>query len=87
MNLLIDHRICGIPCLIRVTDYSPADPGCRNYDYLCEPSPAEVEYDILDRRGREAPWLARKLKDDSLDQEIIDIIENNQPRRRRRRML
>ena len=47
----------GIPALARVTHYVPYCPG----DFNNPPEGPEVEYEILDRRGREAPWLERKL--------------------------
>ena len=33
--------------------------GARGY--LDPPEPAEVEFTVLDRRGRPAPWLAKKM--------------------------
>lgn len=60
----IEARIQGIPCLVRVTHYHPgcaARTNCRVDDsYPAEPE--EIEYEILDRRGRPAPWLERKAK-------------------------
>lgn len=47
----------GIPCRIAVTHYSAAER-----DTYWEPgAPEEVEFEVLDRRGRPAPWLERKL--------------------------
>lgn len=59
----IETRISGIPCLIEASvngTYTPAktdaDPGrCYEAEY------PEIEFDVLDRRGRPAPWLAKKL--------------------------
>lgn len=53
----IDARVCGIPCLIGVISYTSepqtwTDPGCEDF-----------EYEILDSRGRPAPWLERKMGD------------------------
>lgn len=62
----LEHRICGIPCLIRVDHYfeqkplgiyADSDHDCYGY--------TECEYTVLDRRGREAPWLEKKLDDDA----------------------
>ena len=58
----IEHRVAGIPCLIGVTYYEcvrgsfsyNADSDMDYYGYT------EAEWDILDRRGRKAPWLERK---------------------------
>lgn len=59
----IEHRVAGIPCLIGVTHYESvrgsysyhADSDMDYYGYT------ESEWEILDRRGRPAPWLARKF--------------------------
>jgi len=53
----IDSRVCGIPCRIGVISYISEpqtwdDPGCEDF-----------EYEILDSRGRPAPWLERKMSD------------------------
>jgi hypothetical protein len=62
----IETRVAGIPCIIGVTyfdsvkgsyDYNaPSDWDYRGY--------VECEFDVLDRRGRKAAWLERKLTDD-----------------------
>lgn len=59
----IEARVAGIPCLIGVTEYSqikgsysynaPSDLDFYGY--------SEVDFDVLDRRGRPAAWLERKL--------------------------
>lgn len=67
-QLIFDTRISGIPCQIGVT-YFHYQPPWRGGAHSC-PSDmdyygwCELEYDVLDRRGRPAPWLERKLKDD-----------------------
>ena len=60
-------RISGIPCQIRVNEYYPAipmrvtGPGFGDAE---PPEPAVIEYEVLDRKGYKAEWLARKLSDD-----------------------
>ena len=62
MSYDFETRICGIPCLIRydvLGDYHPAT--------MWEPeSHPELEWQVLDTRGRPALWLERKMtiKDD-----------------------
>ena len=55
--------ICGIPCQIEYTitgDYRPAHINCEaDYSYPAEYP--DIEFDVLDRRGRPAPWLECKL--------------------------
>ncbi|MBP8284819.1 MAG: hypothetical protein KAX46_13060 [Chromatiaceae bacterium] len=55
-------RISGIPARIEVTSYIPWRPA-RLYGHPDSWAPAEgeIEWEVLDRRGRPAPWLARKL--------------------------
>lgn len=59
-------RIAGIPCMIDVTHYREQKPMGRwaDSDMDCDGF-TEFEYQVLDRRGRPAPWLERKAtKDD-----------------------
>ena len=68
MNLHhIPTRVAGIPCLVHITDYSFQAPH-RGSAWSCESDQdfygwEEIHYEILDRRGRPAPWLARKATD------------------------
>jgi hypothetical protein len=56
----IETRVSGIPCRIGVEEWpSEDDGGC---------------WTVLDRRGRPAPWLARKAteRDDDRMRDAID---------------
>ena len=59
----IESRVAGIPCIIGVTEFSSvkgdsrADSDWDFYGYT------ESNWEVCDRRGRPAPWLARKLND------------------------
>jgi hypothetical protein len=61
----IESAVAGIPCLIGVTEFSSvrgsysyhADSDMDYYGYT------ESEWVVLDRRGRPAAWLERKLTD------------------------
>ncbi len=76
MTTQIEHRIQGIPCLLSVTHffeqkplgiYADSSDDCYGY--------TEIEYDVLDRRGRPAPWLEKKMTKadhDAAEQAIID---------------
>lgn len=70
MSLIVfDHRIQNIPCQIEVTyfHHQPPWPGSphtcdSDMDYY---GYTELEYNVLDRNGRRAEWLEKKLtKDD-----------------------
>jgi hypothetical protein len=77
---LEDHmetRIAGIPCKVRV-DSCVIQKGSYSYnapsdwDYY---GYQEIEFTVCDRRGREAPWLSRKMTDKDIariEQEIIE---------------
>ncbi len=71
-------RVEGIPCQIGVMSYQryPALPARQAHSdwefYGC----TETDYVVLDRKGRPAPWLQAKLRDDDyIVQEIIDQME------------
>jgi hypothetical protein len=59
----IEHKICGIPCQLQVVHFLKVKPcaWADNPDdyYGFE----ECEYNVLDRRGRAAPWLEKKMDD------------------------
>ncbi|MFT0533977.1 hypothetical protein ACMHYJ_14285 [Castellaniella hirudinis] len=79
--MILNTHIQGIPCQVSVTHYTPADPGriTGPVDRCYPPEPAEVEFDVLDRRGRPAPWLERKMGDAdarAVEQEIIAAHES-----------
>ena len=75
----IESTVAGIPCLIGVTEFSsvrgsysynaPSDMDYYGY--------TECEWEVLDRNGRPAAWLERKLTaaDPSrIDQEIEEAM-------------
>lgn len=76
----IESRIAGIPCLIGVTHFNsvrgsysynaPSDMDYYGY--------TESEWEVLDRRGRPAAWLERKLTDrerSRIDEEVFERME------------
>jgi hypothetical protein len=71
-------RVEGIPCQIGVMTYErhapmPAERAHSDIEFY---GYTETDYVVLDRRGRPAPWLQEKLKDDDyIVQEIIDEME------------
>lgn len=61
---LMETQIAGIPCTIRVDYVSVTPPDSRadsDWDYE---GYTEFDYTVCDRRGRPAPWLAKKLTSD-----------------------
>lgn len=55
-------QIEGIPCICRVTHYSPATPmKGAGYGDCDPPEEEEFDFEILDRKGYRACWLERKV--------------------------
>ena len=77
-----ESTVCGIPCIIRVTCWEPYRPA-----YISGPPehcyPAEGGYgdwEVLDRRGRPAVWLERKLTDrerNRINEEVFKYMERD----------
>lgn len=63
-------RISGIPCQIRIQHLTQPQP-MRVYGVGMEdadpPEPGEFEFEVLDRKGYKASWLADKLKGNDID--------------------
>lgn len=77
-QLVFDTRIAGIPCQIGVT-YFHHQPPWRGSAHTCDSDLdyygyIELEYDVLDRRGHLAEWLAKKI-DDDLDAELRNELQ------------
>jgi len=73
----IETRVAGIPCIVGVT-YFESVRGSYSYHAASDMDYhgyTECEFEVLDRRGRKAPWLERKLTDkiiNEIEQEIAD---------------
>jgi hypothetical protein len=74
---IIDSYIAGIPCKIGVEDYT-SEAGSGHWD-----APSDVDFygytescwEVLDRRGRPASWLAKKLTSSDEDRIEVEIAE------------
>ena len=58
-----ETRIAGIPCIIGVLDYNHV-PGTYSYNAASDMDYkgwTDFSFDVLDRRGRVAGWLEKKL--------------------------
>jgi len=73
----IETRVAGIPCIVAVEEYFE---GSFNYN-----AASDVDYYgscswvVLDRRGRPAPWLERKLDRDEcrrIDAEVAEYFQD-----------
>lgn len=62
--MIFETKVAGIPCLCEVVHHAKPEPmritgsGFGDAD---APVLEDIEFEILDSRGRPAPWLARKL--------------------------
>lgn len=77
----IEHRVAGIPCLIGVIDYESYTPAfISGPPENCYPAEGgSGDWEILDRRGRPAAWLQRKLTprdEDEINEAIFNYMEN-----------
>ena len=75
----IDVRVQGIPCIAHVTSATAGYPARLSGppEDCYEAEGPEVEYTILDRRGRPAPWLDRKVTDHDrqlIEEKILDSL-------------
>jgi len=59
-----ESRIAGIPCGIKVTWYTAGTNYLINSASLEPNDPEEFDFEVLDRKGYLAPWLADKLTED-----------------------
>ncbi len=75
-----DTRVCGIPCIVRVTYWEAYIPAkISGPPENCYPAEGgEGDWEILDTRGRPAPWLERKMTDrdrNLLSEEVFNHME------------
>ena len=71
-----ESNVCGIPCIIRVTNYDHYQPAFISNCYPAEGG--RGDWEVLDRSGRPAPWLERKLNDrerSRIDDEVFEHME------------
>lgn len=72
--MVFESVIQGIPCQIKVLHFHPAQPmrvyGPEFYD-ADPPEDAELEYEVLDRKGYKANWLEAKIT----NEDEINIFE------------
>lgn len=75
----IESRVAGIPCLIGVLTYHKVGHW-QGSVYTCPSSDdwygyTDIEVEVLDRNGRPAPWLDRKLTADDRDRIEGEVAE------------
>jgi hypothetical protein len=72
--MVFSTHVQGIPCQCRITHFSPAVPMRvygPSWDDADPPKPEELDYEILDRKGRPAAWLENKIT--PADRERIEV--------------
>jgi hypothetical protein len=75
-----ESTVCGIPCRIRVTHWEAYVPArVSGPPESCYPSEGGYgDWEILDRNGRPAAWLERKLNLQQralIEQEVFNHME------------
>lgn len=75
--MIIETRIAGIPCKINVKLFERVQGSYSRYEESAQDyyGWTELDWDVLDRRGRPAPWLERKLTADEIRRIESEIIE------------
>lgn len=74
----IESRVAGIPCLIGVTHYESV-AGSYSYNAASDMDYYgynEAEWEVLDRRGRKAAWLEKKLTKSDIVRIEAEIAEH-----------
>lgn len=64
----IEHRVCGIPCLIGVLSYDSVK-GSFSYNAASDldyHGYSDSDWEILDRKGYRAKWLDAKMDSDEI---------------------
>lgn len=69
-------RVQGIPCICRVLGYTKPDHYVSSHQ-IDPPQPEEFEFEILDRHGRPAQWLERKITSDD-ESELLSQFKERQ---------
>jgi hypothetical protein len=77
----IESRVAGIPCLIGVLDWESYVPAkVSGPPEYCYPSEGGCgSWEVLDRRGRKAPWLERKMTaadERRIEQDVFEAMES-----------
>lgn len=78
----MDHHTTingGLPCIARVTHYSPGCAAKTNADpWDCyEAEYPEIEFDLLTTRGKPAPWLEKLMTDqdrERIENELLEAV-------------
>ena len=71
---MFPSKVSGIPCFVRILAYQhylPDSLGNSTDDFY---GGYEIDYEILDRNGRYASWLEKKLtsiEDERIREEIV----------------
>ena len=63
-------KIRGIPCRVRINNFSAADHNASSSDDFH----GGFDFEVLDSRGRKADWLERKMSADD-EQQLMHEIE------------
>lgn len=69
-------KVCGMPCGVVVTDYSPNVPMMifgEGYGDVYPPEAESIEFYLVDRKGYRARWLENKMTDEDVNNVQAEI--------------
>ena len=78
----VKSHVSGIPCLIDVT-FCQVVPGSFSWSAVSDVDyygHEEISFDVLDRKGRRADWLEKKMTDNDrtrIEMEIVNFYKEN----------
>lgn len=78
-EILFEARLAGIPCKIKISNLHRVEGSYKynsdsDWDYY---GYTDYDYEVLDRNGRLALWLARKVSVLDIESVIDDYLRKN----------
>lgn len=78
----METTVCGIPCIVRIHDWEPYVPAkLGGPPENCYPAEGGYgSWEVLDRRGRPAPWLAKKITRNEkarIEEAVFEFMESD----------
>ena len=77
---MLETRIAGIPCLVKVIHYYHQEPDYGTWDSDMDfYGYTECDYEIYDRKGYRAKWLESKMTSADNDRIVGEVAKSMQP--------
>lgn len=80
--MMFDYKLDGIPCIIKILNWEPYVPGFIGGppERCYESEGGYGDFDILDRRGKKALWLEKKMTPEiqaDIERQMFEIMEES----------